>query len=121
MTAIVDNDFDDILQEHYAKMFQALLKERLIVMDIANTKLAERLPNGKNVHYPRAHFLADQDYVKYTDVEDSDIIPTDEYLTIDKTPMISFVIDGVDQIQDAYGIAMESLNNSYFKLRQRIE
>jgi len=41
----MSNNFTALIKQHYSKTLQALLQERLIAMDLANTTLKERLPD----------------------------------------------------------------------------
>lgn len=115
------NSFTALLKQHYSVALQALLEENLVAMDLANTMLKSRLPDGNRVHYPRAQFTNVGEYTKYTDVTDQDITTSDEYLDIDKTPLISFVIDDVDDMENGWDIVSETLTNSFYRIKQDIE
>lgn len=87
-------------KQKYTKMVQALLEETLIAMDLANTMLIDRMPDGNTINFPRPEFQNVQQYTKYTDVEDQDLDFTNETLVINRTPIITFVYDDVDDLDN---------------------
>lgn len=115
------NNFTALIKQHYSKTLQALLQERLIAMDLANTMLKERLPDGNRVNYPRPQFQNVQSYTKYQDVTDQDVVTSNEFLDIDTTPLISFVIDDIDDMENGWDIVSNTLKNSFYRIKQSIE
>lgn len=117
----MSNSVSSYNQQKYTKLVQALLQERLIAMDIANTTLLAQMPNGNTINFPRPTYSSAATYVKYTDVTDSDIIATSESLVINETPIITFVYDEIDNEDNAWDVvAVESKNNA-FRIQKYIE
>ena len=115
------NNFQDLLKQHYTRALQALLAERLIAMDLANTMLKERLPDGNRVNFPRPQYQTVDEYTKYTDVSDQDVVAENEFLDIDKTPLISFVIDDIDAMENGWDIVSNTIENSFYMIKKSIE
>ena len=115
------NNFQALIKQHYSRALQALLAERLIAMDLANTMLKERLPDGNRVNFPRPQYQTVDEYTKYTDVSDQDVVTENEFLDIDKTPLISFVIDDIDDMENGWDIVSNTIENSFYMIKKSIE
>jgi len=108
-------------QIKYTKLVQALLQEKLIAMDIANTTLLAQMPNGNTITFPRPTYSSASTYVKYTDATISSVESTSETLVINETPMIVFEYDEIDNEDNAWDVvAVESKNNA-FRIQRYIE
>lgn len=108
-------------KQKYTKMVQALLEEQLIAMDLANTMLLDRMPDGNVINYPRAEFQNVMQYTKYTDVTDQDIDLTNETLIINRTPIITFVYDDVDNLDNGYDVVASAAPKAAYRIKQDIE
>ena len=112
------NVFTGLVKSQYTKTVQALLEERLIAMDLANMRTLE---SGTTLNNPRWVFLNVDSYTRYTDVSDQDLTYSNEQLVINQTPIISFVYDELDNLDNWYDvIAIESPKAAY-RIKQDIE
>ena len=60
-------------------------------------------------------------YTKYTDVEDNEINYENEQLVINKTPIISFVYDEVDDLETGYDVVSLEAPKAAYRIKQDIE
>lgn len=105
------NTFTGLVKSQYTKTVQALLEERLIAMDLANMRSLE---SGNTLNNPRGVYLNVDSYTKYTDISDSDLTYSNEQLVINQTPIISFIYDPVDALDNGYDVvAIEAPKVSY--------
>lgn len=112
------NSVSSLNKEQYTKTVQSLLEERLIAMDICNIR---KLESGTTLNNPRGVYMNVDSYTKYTDVTDQDVTYTNETLTINQTPIISFVYDAVDRLDNSYdAVAIEAPKAAY-RIKQDIE
>lgn len=112
------NTVTALKKEQYTKMVQALLEERLIAMDLANVR---RISNWDTLNNPRGVYMNVDSYTKYTDVTDSDITYSNETLTINQTPIISFVYDPVDALNSGYDIIGTEASKVAYRIKIDIE
>ena len=115
------NNVTNFNQQKYTKLIQALLQERLIAMDLANTSLIADMPNGNTINFPRPAYLAIQTYVKYTAVTNSDITSSNETLVINETPMVAFAYDQIDLEENAWNVVGNTTENSAFLLKEYVD
>lgn len=108
-------------QQKYTKTVQALLQEKLLAQEIANTSLIANMPNGNTLNFPRPTFHALAQYVKYTAVTDSDIVSTNETLSINETPTVSIVWDYVDEEDSAWDVIGTETQNIAFRLSKYVD
>lgn len=108
-------------QQKYTKIVQALLQEKLIAMDIANTTLLGDMPNGNTINFPRPAYLGVASYVKYTAVTNSDITASNETLVIDQTPIVAFAYDQIDLEDNAWNVVSNTTENSAFLLKEYVD
>lgn len=115
------NNVTSFNQQKYTKLIQALLQERLIAMDLANTTLISDMPNGNTINFPRPAYLSVQTYTKYTAVTSSDITSSNETLVIDQTPMVAFAYDQIDLEENAWNVVGKTTENSAFLLKEYVD
>lgn len=115
------NNVTNFNQQKYTKLIQALLQEKLIAMDIANTTLLSDMPDGNTINFPRPAYLGVQSYVKYTAVTNSDITSTNEQLVINETPMVAFAYDQIDLEENAWNVVGNTTENSAFLLKEYVD
>jgi len=115
------NNVTSFNQQKYTKLVQALLQERLIAMDLANTDLISDMPDGNTINFPRPAYLQIQTYVKYTAVTNSDITSSNETLVINETPMVAFAYDQIDLEENAWNVVGNTVENSAFLLKEYID
>ena len=108
-------------QQKYTKTVQALLEESLIAMDLANVDLRASFGNGNTINYPRPQYNNVSQYTKYTAQTVSDVEYTNETMTVDNIPQITFQYDPVDEIENAYDVLGEQAKDNAFRIRQYIE
>ena len=112
------NNISVLLQQQYTKTVQALLVERLIAMDICNVR---KLESGDTLNNPRGVYMNVDSYTKYTDVADQSITYSNETLTINQTPIISFVYDEVDRLDSSYDVIAIEAPKCAYRIKQDIE
>ncbi len=115
------NNVTSFNQQKYTKLIQALLQEKLIAMDIANTTLLSSMPDGNTINFPRPAYLGVQSYVKYTAVTNSDITSSNETLVINETPMVAFAYDQIDLEENAWNVVGNTTENSAFLLKEYVD
>jgi hypothetical protein len=108
-------------QIKYTKLVQALLQEKLIAMDIANTTLLAQMPNGNTINFPRPTYSSAFTYVKYTDASIATVEATSETLVINETPMIVFEYDEIDNEDNAWDVVATESKNNAFRIQRYIE
>lgn len=112
------NSVDALVKEQYTKTVQSLLEERLIAMDITNVR---QLESGDTLNNPRGVYMNVDSYTKYTDVTDKDVTYSNETLTINQTPIISFVYDEVDRLDSGYDVVSIEAPKAAYRIKQDIE
>lgn len=115
------NTLDALVKQRYTKEVQALLEQSLVSFTLANTTLISQMPDGKRINYPRPNYSSTAQYVKYTDMVDTEREYTEEFLEINKHPYTSFVIDVEDEQDIGWDmISGETTRNAYL-LREEID
>lgn len=116
------NNITALIKLNYSKTLQALLYEKLIAYDIANTILKERLPNGNRVHFPRVEYGLVDNYTKYNDVVDQFVESEDEFLEINQTPIIPLYFEDIEvDLETGWEIVSPALTDSFYQIKQDIE
>ena len=115
------NSVSVLNQQKYTKTVQALLQESLIAMDLANMELRSNFGNGTTINYPRPVYNNVSQYTKYTAQAESDVEYTNETMTVDNIPQITFQYDPVDEIENGYDVLGDQAKNNAFRMRQYIE
>lgn len=108
-------------KQKYTKTVQALLQESLIAMDLANVSLRENFGDGNTINYPRPVYNNVSQYTKYTAQAESDVEYTNETMTVDNIPQITFQYDPVDELENGYDVLADQAKNNAFRMRQYIE
>lgn len=117
----MSNSVSVLNQQKYTKTVQALLQESLIAMDLANMELRASFGNGTTINYPRPVYNNVSQYTKYTAQTESDVEYTNETMTVDNIPQITFQYDPVDEIENGYDVLGDQAKNNAFRMRQYIE
>ena len=112
------NVFTGLVKSQYTKTVQALLEERLIAMDLATMRSLE---SGTTLNNPRGVYLNVDSYTKYTDVSDSDLTYANEQVTINQTPIISFIYDPVDELENGFDVITIEAPKVAYRIKQDIE
>jgi len=115
------NSVSALNKQKYTKLVQALLEDTLVAMDLANTTLMANMPDGNTINFPRPEFQNVQSYTKYTDVTDQDLDFTNETLTINQTPIVTFVYDDVDNLDNWYDVVSSAAPKAAYRIKQDIE
>lgn len=115
------NSVSVLNKQKYTKLVQALLEDTLVAMDLANTTLMANMPDGNTINFPRPEFQNVQSYTKYTDVTDQDLNFTNEQLVINQTPIVTFVYDDVDNLDNGYDVVASAAPKAAYRIKQDIE
>jgi hypothetical protein len=99
-----------------------LNRERMPVYKaIVSMEEQSNLSTGDVVHRTFGSKLLVSTYTKGTDVTDDDITITDESLTVDQTPIISFYVDEIDKLQNSIDAQMEYADRASDRLERYID
>ena len=107
--------------ELWSRRIQYLTKNALVATKICSFEEQPDLKYGDRIHRPYPNDLVVNDYVKYTDTTQQDLVGTDEYLDIDQSKEISFAIDEVDWIQMKYDLENSYVERAAYRLANDID
>lgn len=114
-------NLDAFIPEQWSRRIQYLTKNALVATQICSFEEQPDLKYGDRIHRPYPNDLVVNDYVKYTDTTQQDLIGTDEYLDIDQSKEISFAIDEVDWIQMKYDLENSYVERAAYRLANDID
>ena len=114
-------NLDAFIPELWSRRIQYLTKNALVATKICSFEEQPDLKYGDRIHRPYPNDLVVNDYVKYTDTTQQDLIGTDEYLDIDQSKEISFAIDEVDWIQMKYDLENSYVERAAYRLANDID
>ena len=115
------NNVAAFVPELWSRRIQYLTHNALVATQICSFEEQPDLKYGDRIHRPYPNDLVVNDYVKYTDTTQQDIIGTDEYLDIDQSKEISFAIDEVDWIQMKYDLENSYVERAAYRLANDID
>lgn len=115
------NNISSLVEEKYSKNVQTLLEDNLVWLKLGNTRLMAQMPDGNRINVPRVNYMGTEQYVKYTDVVDKDIKTENEYLEINKHPIISFTIDIEDEQDIGYDLIAPQVRRNAYQLASEID
>ena len=114
-------NLDAFIPELWSRRIQYLTKNALVAKEICSFEEQPDLKYGDRIHRPYPNDLVVNDYVKYTDTTQQDLVGTDEYLDIDQSKEISFAIDEVDWIQMKYDLENSYVERAAYRLANDID
>lgn len=114
-------NLDAFIPELWSRRIQYLTKNALVATQICSFEEQPDLKYGDRIHRPYPNDLVVNDYVKYTDTAQQDLVGTDEYLDIDQSKEISFAIDEVDWIQMKYDLENSYVERAAYRLANDID
>lgn len=114
-------NLDAFIPELWSRRIQYLTKNALVATQICSFEEQPDLKYGDRIHRPYPNDLVVNDYVKYTDTTQQDLVGTDEYLDIDQSKEISFAIDEVDWIQMKYDLENSYVERAAYRLANDID
>lgn len=109
------------IPELWSRRIQYLTKNALVATQICSFEEQPDLKYGDRIHRPYPNDLVVNDYVKYTDTTQQELVGTDEYLDIDQSKEISFAIDEVDWIQMKYDLENSYVERAAYRLANDID
>ena len=115
------NNVAAFVPELWSRRIQYLTKNALVATKICSFEEQPDLKYGDRIHRPYPNDLVVNDYVKYTDTKQQDLVGTDEYLDIDQSKEISFAIDEVDWIQMKYDLENSYVERAAYRLANDID
>ena len=115
------NNVAAFVPELWSRRIQYLTKNALVATQICSFEEQPDLKYGDRIHRPYPNDLVVNDYVKYTDTTQQDLVGTDEYLDIDQSKEISFAIDEVDWIQMKYDLENSYVERAAYRLANDID
>ena len=114
-------NLDAFIPELWSRRIQYLTRNALVATQICSFEEQPDLKYGDRIHRPYPNDLVVNDYTKYTDTVQQDLIGTDEYLDIDQSKEISFAIDEVDWIQNKYDLENSYVERAAYRLANDID
>ena len=117
----MSQNLDAFIPELWSRRIQYLTKNALVATQICSFEEQPDLKYGDRIHRPYPNDLVVNDYVKYTDTTQQDLVGTDEYLDIDQSKEISFAIDEVDWIQMKYDLENSYVERAAYRLANDID
>ena len=114
-------NLDAFIPELWSRRIQYLTKNALVATQICSFEEQPDLKYGDRIHRPYPNDLVVNDYVKYTDTTQQELIGTDEYLDINQSKEISFAIDEVDWIQMKYDLENSYVERAAYRLANDID
>ena len=114
-------NLDAFIPELWSRRIQYLTRNALVATQICSFEEQPDLKYGDRIHRPYPNDLVVNDYTKYTDTVQQDLIGTDEYLDIDQSKEISFAIDEVDWIQNKYDLENSYVERAAYRLSNDID
>jgi len=109
------------IPELWSRRIQYLTRNALVATQICSFEEQPDLKYGDRIHRPYPNDLVVNDYTKYTDTVQQDLVGTDEYLDIDQSKEISFAIDEVDWIQMKYDLENSYVERAAYRLANDID
>ena len=117
----MSQNLDAFIPELWSRRIQYLTRNALVATQICSFEEQPDLKYGDRIHRPYPNDLVVNDYTKYTDTVQQDLIGTDEYLDIDQSKEISFAIDEVDWIQNKYDLEKSYVERAAYRLANDID
>ena len=114
-------NLDAFIPELWSRRIQYLTRNALVATQICSFEEQPDLKYGDRIHRPYPNDLVVNNYTKYTDTTQQDLIGTDEYLDIDQSKEISFAIDEVDWIQNKYDLENSYVERAAYRLSNDID
>ena len=114
-------NLDAFIPELWSRRIQYLTRNALVATQICSFEEQPDLKYGDRIHRPYPNDLVVNNYTKYTDTVQQDLIGTDEYLDIDQSKEISFAIDEVDWIQNKYDLENSYVERAAYRLANDID
>ena len=114
-------NLDAFIPELWSRRIQYLTRNALVATQICSFEEQPDLKYGDRIHRPYPNDLMVNDYVKYTDTVQQDLVGTDEYLDIDQSKEISFAIDEFDWIQMKYDLENSYVERAAYRLANDID
>ena len=115
------NNVAAFVPELWSRRIQYLTRNALVATKICSFEEQPDLKYGDRIHRPYPNDLVVNDYIKYTDTTQQDLVGTDEYLDIDQSKEISFAIDEVDWIQMKYDLENSYVERAAYRLANDID
>lgn len=117
----MSQNLDAFIPELWSRRIQYLTRNALVATQICSFEEQPDLKYGDRIHRPYPNDLVVNNYTKYTDTTQQDLIGTDEYLDIDQSKEISFAIDEVDWIQNKYDLENSYVERAAYRLSNDID
>lgn len=117
----MSQNLDAFIPELWSRRIQYLTRNALVATQICSFEEQPDLKYGDRIHRPYPNDLVVNNYTKYTDTTQQDLIGTDEYLDIDQSKEISFAIDEVDWIQNKYDLENSYVERAAYRLANDID
>ncbi|MFA4833580.1 MAG: hypothetical protein WC619_01885 [Patescibacteria group bacterium] len=107
--------------EYWSRRMQIKLKKTKVYRVVSNFEEVGTLKNGDTVHRPYRSELVVNDLGAEGSYSRQDISDSNEYLTIDNSPEVTFYLKDPDEIQSNYKTANEYADDAADKLGDRID
>jgi len=115
------NAVTDFIPELWSKRIQKLREKMLVAKAICSFEEQAGLSYGDTVHRPTVSDFVVDDYVRWVAATAQDITSGDETLLINKSKVVSFYVDELDNVQSKYDIEMERVKRATYQIKDDMD
>lgn len=115
------NALTSLNPEVWSKRMQLNRERKPVYRAIVSFEEQSGLRFGDTVHRSYKSTMYVDQYTKGTDITRRDVTTTDESMTIDQKPIVSFYIDEIDRIQNSIDAQMEFADDASDRLERYID
>ena len=115
------NSLTALNPEIWKPMVQDYLNNSLVSMAVCNTKCEEYLTSGDRVNFPYTTDVRIQSYSQGTDLTIDDVTATQDYIDIDQSKAVTFVMDPVQEKQALANYGADLAYQAAYQLRNNID
>lgn len=107
--------------ELWSEMVQIPLYKSLVAMEVANTRLSDKLKNADTIHVPRFGNLSAQTYTPGTTITATAQDWAYDTLVVSAYKHVTFYVDDVHEIQNNVDTARELATEAAYRLKDAID
>ena len=115
------NSLTNLNAEWWEVTIQFFLNNMLVAREICNTKEEALLTSGQSVNFPQVNDLTVSDYTQGTDVTPQALSASNSLLTVNKSKIVSFIVDPVQEMQATSKYVTTMAQQAAFRLANEID
>ncbi len=115
------NSLTNLNAEWWQATIQFFLNNMLVAREICNTKEEALLVSGQTVNFPQVNDLTVSNYTQGTDVTPQPLTASNSLLTVNKSKIVSFIVDPVQQMQATSKYVSVMAQQAAFRLANEID